>query len=506
MFRRALTSALAIVLLVNAPSGASEVRTWTDASGNFQVEAKFIALESGVVTLKKQSGDPIDVKLEQLSETDQLYVRRIVRKETPDQSGTTTSSAHKERSNSVSFDIPEDLQPRTANATAPGKSPDATSSDLRSLVQVVVVTGVGVNAEMALQNAFSRAIEQAVGVLVDAETRIKNDEIISDELLTHSRGFVEEHDVLKRWEQDDLHHAQIRAVVAAQKLVGSLDANNIAMREVEGERMELQLKHEVASEKDAAEMFARIMEDYTIENLFQVEILEEPKVIEKDAVSAKLQVSLRLTPDWDNWAQLRERLGPLLDHIASKQSAFSTILTNESTRPMNRARRVALETEVAQNLQRRLSEGERKPPVGAMRLDDPAIALLRSRSVSGGVTSWDIFRVPDSTGGIAEVLVRINDLQHQVRVRLLNADEQPVAEERMRLAEFSSGDSCILGQEAAHSKLSHSGVQAYWLAPLFWYARRYRFEYEPCEVSIRVELDRLDEVASCAAFAEIYER
>jgi len=55
----------------------------------------------------------------------------------------------------------------------------------------VVATGVGTDADKALQNAFSQAIEQTVGVLVDAESVVKNDQLIRDEVLTFSRGYVE---------------------------------------------------------------------------------------------------------------------------------------------------------------------------------------------------------------------------------------------------------------------------------------------------------------------------
>ena len=52
----------------------------------------------------------------------------------------------------------------------------------------MTVTGVGTDPDKAVQNAFSQAIEQVVGVLVDADTVVKNDQLIRDEVLTYSRG------------------------------------------------------------------------------------------------------------------------------------------------------------------------------------------------------------------------------------------------------------------------------------------------------------------------------
>ena len=68
----------------------------------------------------------------------------------------------------------------------------APSADAQPQVMDVVATGVGADPEQAKQNAFSAAIEQVVGVLVDAETIVKNDEVVRDEVLTFSRGYVNE--------------------------------------------------------------------------------------------------------------------------------------------------------------------------------------------------------------------------------------------------------------------------------------------------------------------------
>ena len=93
---------------------------------------------------------------------------------------------------------------------------------LRTEAGEVIVTGVGTDPEKAAQNAFSQAIEQTVGVLVDAETVVKNDQLIRDEILTYSRGYVEKYEIVKRWQEDGLHHATIRASVARDKLVEKL--------------------------------------------------------------------------------------------------------------------------------------------------------------------------------------------------------------------------------------------------------------------------------------------
>lgn len=53
----------------------SEYRTWTDASGKFQVEAEFVSYAMGLVKLRKRDGAIITLPLEKLSEADQGWVR-----------------------------------------------------------------------------------------------------------------------------------------------------------------------------------------------------------------------------------------------------------------------------------------------------------------------------------------------------------------------------------------------------------------------------------------------
>lgn len=53
---------------------AGETRTWTDKTGKFRVEAEFVAEEDGVVTLRKEDGDEIEVPLDKLSAADKRAV------------------------------------------------------------------------------------------------------------------------------------------------------------------------------------------------------------------------------------------------------------------------------------------------------------------------------------------------------------------------------------------------------------------------------------------------
>ncbi len=59
-----------------AKSAAATLRTWRAAAGPFTVQAAFVELKSGKVTLKKADGSTIKVSLEKLSAADQEYAKQ----------------------------------------------------------------------------------------------------------------------------------------------------------------------------------------------------------------------------------------------------------------------------------------------------------------------------------------------------------------------------------------------------------------------------------------------
>ena len=63
-----------------ARTEANELRTWTDASGAFSIQAKFGGLIGGKVVLVKEDGSKVNVTREQLSEADRKHLDGITKK------------------------------------------------------------------------------------------------------------------------------------------------------------------------------------------------------------------------------------------------------------------------------------------------------------------------------------------------------------------------------------------------------------------------------------------
>ena len=56
--------------------------------------------------------------------------------------------------------------------------------------------GMGTDRAAALNAALRDAVERAVGQFVDAETFVKNDQLIKDQVLTFSNAYVQKYDVV----------------------------------------------------------------------------------------------------------------------------------------------------------------------------------------------------------------------------------------------------------------------------------------------------------------------
>ena len=65
--------------LVPPPPKRPEIRTWTDTSGEYEIEAEFLSMAFGKVKLKKVNGVVVTIPLDKLSKDDQRWIKRWVR-------------------------------------------------------------------------------------------------------------------------------------------------------------------------------------------------------------------------------------------------------------------------------------------------------------------------------------------------------------------------------------------------------------------------------------------
>ena len=90
--------------------------------------------------------------------------------------------------------------------------------------------GSGATRDEALKDAYRDAIERTVGLYVDAEQMLKNDELVNDQILTQSNAYIEKYDVVKESEANGLFTVRILATVkktALAKKIAELRAESV---------------------------------------------------------------------------------------------------------------------------------------------------------------------------------------------------------------------------------------------------------------------------------------
>ncbi len=167
----------------------------------------------------------------------------------------------------------------TASALLPTSSastPQAEQPAQPDIVEVVA-QGMGVDANSALLNAYSNAVQQALGLYVDAETLVQNDEIVRDKILTYSKGFIQEATTIKQSQANGLFQVNIRAKVKRQKLLEQAKANNITVKAVEGVSLHAQVISQVKQEQDAKALLEKILVPLMDATLLRAELVPPNK-------------------------------------------------------------------------------------------------------------------------------------------------------------------------------------------------------------------------------------
>jgi len=131
-------------------------------------------------------------------------------------------------------------------------------------INVPVATGVGRDSAEALKNALRAAVEQAVGSMVDSETLIENEEVVSDKILSFSGGFVQTYRQLgePRVMDGGLVSVRISAEVKRNELGTQLRNAGVIKVSVDGRSLAAQVISKEMSREDGIEMLVNMLEKF----------------------------------------------------------------------------------------------------------------------------------------------------------------------------------------------------------------------------------------------------
>ena len=141
--------------------------------------------------------------------------------------------------------------------------------------------GYGNSEDEALKSAYQNAVEQYVGVLVDSSTIIRNDQLIKNDILTFSNGYIDSYKKLSSKEQMGLWEVKIDAVIRKQNVLEKIKALNIDPIDIkDSEQTYAKVVSQVKSKFDAEDMLFALVE----ETIGRQSILEHTSVNEVEKV------------------------------------------------------------------------------------------------------------------------------------------------------------------------------------------------------------------------------
>jgi len=193
-----------------------------------------------------------------------------------------------------------------------------------SKTQEVIAEGVGASADEAIKDAYRNAVRQVVGAVVDADTLVKNDEVIDDKVLTYSDGFIKGYEEVagsKKF-QGGLHRIKIKAQVERRSVIAKLKAANVTVKDVDGKGLFAEAVTQLDAEKDAAALLKKQFEGFP-QSCLTATIIGKPELVEKSADQAKVKITVQIEPDLKAYKAFSSRLIPILGKLAKSKGEFT---------------------------------------------------------------------------------------------------------------------------------------------------------------------------------------
>jgi len=83
--------------------------------------------------------------------------------------------------------------------------------------------------DAALEDAQKRAVEQAIGILIDSQTQVENYQLISDKILSQTKGYIKRYNISSETADSGLLRVRINAEVALGQLTDDLSGIGILL-------------------------------------------------------------------------------------------------------------------------------------------------------------------------------------------------------------------------------------------------------------------------------------
>lgn len=154
--------------------------------------------------------------------------------------------------------------------------------------------------DIAIQDALAKAVEQAMGTFLQAETMVENAILIRDSIYSKTKGYIKSYRVTEESFSNSLYRVHIEAYVATDKLEDDLSAIGLLMQRKHKPRVmvvinETQLgKSKISNPASETEMINRFLKkDFKVVDQDQVDKIRNSRQLQaalegNDALAAKI--------------------------------------------------------------------------------------------------------------------------------------------------------------------------------------------------------------------------
>ena len=210
-------------------------------------------------------------------------------------------------------------------------SPLAVFSQNKTKTQDVIVEGTGDSSANAIKDAFRNAVRQVVGALVDAETLVKNDELVEDKILTYSNGFIKTYTEIpgSQKTQGGIHRIKIKATVETGGVIAKLKASNITVKDVDGKGLFAEVMTKLDSEKDGLVLIEKHLKDFP-QNCMSAVVVGGPEIVSKTDEKVIAKFTLKIEPNLKEYKVFTDNIIPVLEKAAFKKGDFFVKMEEES--------------------------------------------------------------------------------------------------------------------------------------------------------------------------------
>jgi hypothetical protein len=135
-------------------------------------------------------------------------------------------------------------------------------SSLYAKADYIEATGYGNTKDEALKSAFSDAVSQYIGVVVDSKSIVKHGKLIEDKILTFSNGYIKHYKLISATHKVGLWQVKIKALVKEQKIMKKIITEKISAKNItNGDQRYARLASQIKTKFDAEDILVATMKE-----------------------------------------------------------------------------------------------------------------------------------------------------------------------------------------------------------------------------------------------------